>query len=238
MYLTRALLNPRRHGATALLGNPQRMHAAILMGFPQSPTSRVLWRLDSDDPRRPILWITSEHGPDLTHLIEQAGWPAADTPGFQSRDYQVLLNRLGKGQRWAFRLTATPTRWLRPVDGASRGKLVPHTTVEHQTRWLIERAERSGFRILDSPVRLPGLNGQAALQLQLRSRDKTAFGKGGRSDRNRVTLTRVTYDGILEVIDPNALRAVLTQGIGRARAYGCGLLTLAPAKGAVHRDRP
>lgn len=43
-----------------------------------------------------------------------------------------------------------------------------------------------------------------------------------------VTLTRVTYNGILQVTDPAALRRALTGGIGPAKAYGCGLLTLAP----------
>jgi CRISPR system Cascade subunit CasE len=43
-----------------------------------------------------------------------------------------------------------------------------------------------------------------------------------------VTLVTVTFDGRLEITDPEALRRTLTQGIGRARAYGCGLLTLAP----------
>jgi CRISPR system Cascade subunit CasE len=37
----------------------------------------------------------------------------------------------------------------------------------------------------------------------------------------------VTFDGRLEVTDPDALRRTLTQGI-RAKAYGCGLITLAP----------
>jgi len=42
-----------------------------------------------------------------------------------------------------------------------------------------------------------------------------------------VTLVTVTYDGLLEVTDPDALRRTLTRGLGRAKAYGCGLLTLA-----------
>jgi CRISPR system Cascade subunit CasE len=32
---------------------------------------------------------------------------------------------------------------------------------------------------------------------------------------------------MLEVTGPDALRHALTSGIGHARAYGCGLLTLA-----------
>jgi CRISPR system Cascade subunit CasE len=229
MYLTRALLNPRRQGATALLGNPQRLHAAILMGFPTSPTDRILWRLDTDDPRRPILWLTSKDRPDLTHLIEQAGWPTADATGFESKDYRPLLDHLAAGQQYAFRLTATPTRWTRPKPGAARGKLVAHTTVEHQIHWLLNRADRAGFRILDTKTEIPGNDGTPALQLRLRSRDKTVFHKGDAQDRTRVTLTRIAYEGALLVTNPDALRTTLTEGIGRARAYGCGLLTLAPA---------
>jgi CRISPR system Cascade subunit CasE len=45
-----------------------------------------------------------------------------------------------------------------------------------------------------------------------------------------VTVTRVTYDGRLRVVDPDALRRTLTAGLGKAKAYGCGLMTLAPAE--------
>ncbi len=44
-----------------------------------------------------------------------------------------------------------------------------------------------------------------------------------------VTLTTVTYDGILQITDADAFRRALTNGIGHAKAYGCGLLTLAAA---------
>lgn len=39
----------------------------------------------------------------------------------------------------------------------------------------------------------------------------------------------VTFDGRLEVTDPAALRRTLTLGLGKAKAYGCGLMTLAKA---------
>ena len=46
-----------------------------------------------------------------------------------------------------------------------------------------------------------------------------------------VTISKVTYEGLLEVRQADALRSVLTDGIGRAKAYGCGLLTLASVTG-------
>ncbi|MEV5559167.1 type I-E CRISPR-associated protein Cas6/Cse3/CasE [Nonomuraea wenchangensis] len=42
-----------------------------------------------------------------------------------------------------------------------------------------------------------------------------------------VTLQTVTLEGMMQVTDPQLLRQALTQGVGRARGYGCGLISLA-----------
>jgi len=240
MYLTRAYLNPRRDGAQRLLASPHRMHAATLASFPDQPVpapsdrGRVLWRLDPDNPHRPVLWIVSPTRPDLTHIIETAGWPRADTPQWESRSYEPLLQRLATGQRYAFRLTANPTRQIKNDDSKAngapapgprpRGKRVPHATVDHQLDWLSQRAEHAGFRLLPASALLPG-SGEHATQIELRERATARFRKS--DTERRVTIARTTYVGALEVSDADSLRRVLCQGLGHARAYGCGLLTLA-----------
>ncbi|MEU7482087.1 type I-E CRISPR-associated protein Cas6/Cse3/CasE [Lentzea sp. NPDC042327] len=45
-------------------------------------------------------------------------------------------------------------------------------------------------------------------------------------------LSAASFEGRLEITDPDALRHSLTHGIGHGKAYGCGLLTLAPVKRA------
>jgi CRISPR system Cascade subunit CasE len=35
------------------------------------------------------------------------------------------------------------------------------------------------------------------------------------------------FEGVLQISDESLFKAALTNGIGRAKAYGCGLLTLA-----------
>lgn len=224
MYLTRAFINPRRHGAVHLLGSPQRMHAAVLAGFPPvlSEDDRVLWRLDADSTHRVALYIVSAHQPDLTHLVEQVGWPKSDVPSWTTKPYESLLDRLKPGQRYAFRLTANPT-YVEFLGRNQRGRRRPHTTVEHQTDWLLKQSAKAGFRVLPGSSPLPGSE-EAALNLRLVDRQRIKFTKG---EGRQVTLYQVTYQGLLEVTDEHALRAALTQGIGRARAYGCGLLTLA-----------
>lgn len=47
----------------------------------------------------------------------------------------------------------------------------------------------------------------------------------------RWTLKPTSFTGYFKVIDPEQLATVLMAGFGRSRAYGCGLMQIAPAKG-------
>ena len=46
------------------------------------------------------------------------------------------------------------------------------------------------------------------------------FRKGNRGGK----LVTATFDGVLSVKDPNRLTSLLENGIGHAKAFGCGLL--------------
>ncbi|WP_349632395.1 type I-E CRISPR-associated protein Cas6/Cse3/CasE [Streptomyces lydicamycinicus] len=48
-------------------------------------------------------------------------------------------------------------------------------------------------------------------------------------DKRRITHARTRFDGIAHIKDTELLRQRILDGIGRGKAYGCGLLTLAPA---------
>ncbi|MFC5804280.1 type I-E CRISPR-associated protein Cas6/Cse3/CasE [Streptomyces formicae] len=231
-HLTRFRFNTRRTGARRLLTSPQAMHAAVMSSFPHllpgnPDTPRVLWRVDHTSAAVVHLYIVSPTPPDLTHLVEQAGWPAAEGPHWQTGDYSRLLDRLDKGTTWSFRLTANPVHYVRNEDGAPT-KRTAHRVPKHQLAWLLERQERGGFSILIKPEsqRLTE-HGDEHLVI-VRSPRPLSFTKSQDDRRHQVRVTAVTYDGHLEVTDPDRLRTLLTQGLGKARAYGCGLMTLAP----------
>ena len=209
MILTRTYLNARRRGAQRLLGSPQAMHAAILSGFPPGvEAGRPLWRVDDDDPLKPTLYVVSQERPDLTHLEEQAGWPTQ--PMTQSASYDGLLDSLEAGQRWGFRLTVNPTRRV-TINGVA--KILAHVSVEHQTRWLLSRASAIGV----------SFGHEEEPHCRLVRRNVRKFRRGGET----VTLGVASFDGMLTVTDAGLLRSALVSGIGRAKAYGCGLMTLA-----------
>lgn len=220
MYLTRFAINPARRGGRNLLGSPQAMHAAVLAGFPpgidtSTPDGgRVLWRVDHGENQAVHLFVVSPCEPDLTHLVEQAGWPT--TSAWQTRDYSPLLQRLQAGQRWAFRLTANPVRSGR-VAGKEDTQPLAHVTADQQRGWLLERASRLGFAC-ESPSGEP--------TVVVNGRRTVRFARQGA----QVTIAQATFDGQLEVREPDVLRHALVAGIGRAKGYGCGLMTLAPLR--------
>ena len=218
MYLTRFEMNTARRGARDLFASPQRLHAAVLAAFPNSerePTDagRILWRLDQRG-HQTLLYVVSPHQPDLTHLVEAAGWPA--TQGWDTRSYLPLLDRLSVGGQWAFRLAANPVRSRPKTADTGRSQRFGHVTVAQQTSWLLDRAGRNGFIIPETEGKEP--------DVAVHGRRTWKFPRDGRT----VTLATALFEGRLETTDPNTLRRALTHGIGPAKGYGCGLLTLAP----------
>ena len=237
MYLTRFRINTDRSGARRLLSSPQALHAAVMSSFPRLlPTDtdrpRVLWRIDRNARAEMLLHIVSPDAPELAHIVEQAGWPhVADrtSPGWQTLPYVPFLSRLALGDTWAFRLTANPVHNVRRLSGEAT-KRTAHVTPRHQLRWLLHRQKPCGFRVLNSTAPDPHRI-EEKYEVVVHNRRDLSFGKPRlRRDTTAkpVTLVTATFDGQLTVTDPDALRHTLTRGLGKAKAYGCGLMTLSP----------
>ncbi|MER5887540.1 type I-E CRISPR-associated protein Cas6/Cse3/CasE [Streptomyces sp. NPDC001941] len=265
-YLSKIPLNPRRRAAVNLLANPHRLHAAILSALAIQPvTERVLWRQENHTRHRAELLVLTDSRPSWAHLVDDAGWPGADGGEPLIADYTPLLERIARGREFGFRLTANPVQSVsRPAqpseqqtarlkentDSATRqrGFRVAHRTAAQQLEWFLKRGERHGFTIPDASVApgAPGLEPSSNDNSEQRgptpgpaaavvSRDILRFTK--RKDGPRVTLSTATFEGCLRVTDPDALRSALLNGIGPAKGYGQGLLTLAPlhTNEAAHR---
>ncbi|MEV4333588.1 type I-E CRISPR-associated protein Cas6/Cse3/CasE [Streptomyces sp. NPDC049597] len=122
---------------------------------------------------------------------------------------------------------------------------VAHRTTEAQLAWLTSRVHKHGFELLPIPGTAdpaPGIfpfadtetTAEPILDVRLVRRDKHVFTKtvtnetGSKTGTTKVTIAAATYEGTLRVTDPVALARSLISGIGPSKAYGCGLLTLAP----------
>ena len=223
MFLTKIDLAPERRLARKYLGSPQAMHAVVMSatgGHDGNGPGRVLWRVDRGVTT--ALYILSPLEPDCSQLVAEAG-----TAGTQARtlDYSPFLASLDAGQLWAFRLAANPSYSASRGPGV-RGQRYGHVTVEQQRQWLIDRVPRFGFELM--PVdHADGEGTDEAVLVAYRERPVFNRRRPGGEGYDRVTINRTVYEGVLRVTDPELLRRALIAGIGRSKAYGCGLMTLA-----------
>lgn len=201
MYFAKAELNRRRRGAVRLLSDPQRMHAATMSCFGVEDPGRVLWRVDSGS-HVDTLYVVAPERPDLTHIVEDAGWPEAHPA--QVREYAPLLDRLAPGMEVGYRFTGNPTK-VKTFGGAKKRIAL---SAPDQVEWAQRVLTEAGLETVPD----------------LESRETTRFTKD-KSER-QVVLSRATFMGSGVITDPGLLRRALTDGIGRGKAYGCGLLTL------------
>ncbi|MEU7022209.1 type I-E CRISPR-associated protein Cas6/Cse3/CasE [Streptomyces sp. NPDC046203] len=89
----------------------------------------------------------------------------------------------------------------------------------------------------ESAPTVPEKDDEGNYQVVVHDRVPVQFGKRpGSSARSApgpgadVRFARATFDGRLRITDGAAFRRVLTHGLGKSKAYGCGLMTLAPAR--------
>ena len=223
MFLTKIDLAPERRLARKYLGSPQAMHAVVMGatgGNIGDGPGRVLWRVDRGTTT--ALYILSPLEPDCSQLVAEVG--AAGTQA-RTLDYSPFLASLDAGQLWAFRLAANPSYSASRGPGV-RGQRYGHVTVEQQRQWLVERAPRHGFELM--PVdHVDDEGSDGAVMVVHRERPVFNRRRSEGEGRDRVTINRTVYEGVLRITDPDSLRRALIAGIGRSKAYGCGLMTLA-----------
>lgn len=235
-YLSSIPINPLRRHGQRLITNRQLMHAALLGGMAVQPVEeRILWRLDNARHSASALVLTQSR-PSWDHLVEQAGWPGADGGAPKIADYSPLLAIIVKGRRFSFRTTLnTVSSSHRPAKPSSaqkkhldaesgRAVLLGERSAPNQLSWFLKRAaddnDQWGFTVGDST--------SPTVRIVERSHERFTRRRG----QPQVTLDIATFEGELEVTDPEIMTRTLLSGIGRAKAYGCGLVTLAPTDGS------
>ena len=250
IYLTKMILNPRSNRVRAEVGNPQELHKTISRGFPaienppelkkhEQKTPRneynILHRLDIE-PRRgtAFLLVQSEHEPDWSFLPADYA-DEIEKPKEISENYNSIEN----GMRLIFRLQANPTKRIGKSDEKADIRFKPSgenktirrrvglRTDEERFGWLERQGERFGFTIADLKINPAVRNVISAKE------GKIEFKKPDEKDgkkKKTVTYGSVVFEGVLQVSDADKFRDALINGIGQGKAYGFGLLSIAPAR--------
>ncbi len=209
MYLSRIRLDTASRQTIRGLAAPNVFHGAV-ESAEAGERSRKLWRVDKLHGESYLL-ILSEREIDFSGVCEQFGYGGRA----ECKCYDSLLERVTDGSRWQFRLTANPTVQLFDPN-KKRGRVLAHITTEHQANWLLKQAEKNGFSLDKEQF--------------LVTASKWYEFKRNRNEKSRVHMLAVTYEGILTVTDAEKFRNALTAGIGREKAFGMGMLTVAGIK--------
>lgn len=212
-YLTRIELDPYKKLTQLALNNANMFHGAIEKTF-DNTEERKLWRVDSLRGRR-YLMIVSSSCPDFTPLLHQFAPDGAES---QTKSYDAFLDSIEEGSKWNFRLCGVPLVSKKmPDNPMGTGKRFAIIKEEEQKEWLFKKGALHGFTV--DPDRLLVLDkGPADLR------------KGAGDDRHEFKIRKVVFDGVLTVTDPDAMRLALVNGIGRERAFGGGMITIAPLR--------
>lgn len=251
LYLSRLVLNPESWHVRSELANAYEMHRTLMCAFPQASTGTkqgarenfgVLFRADQDDKQRCVkLYVQSFVRPDWSFLDGRAGYlvSAIDPP----KDVGPIYQKLEEGQVVSFRLRANPTKrvWHGATGaGALHGQRIGLRTEKEQIEWLARKGRRAlhenekyggsgGFELVLASQR--GGDGQAVWvpRVRIQCEGIQSSQKRGKSPTSQIKHLAVRFDGILRITDANAFCEVIASGIGPAKAFGFGLLSIAPA---------
>jgi CRISPR system Cascade subunit CasE len=177
------------------------MHRTLSRAFGDHPDryaeARVLFRVDEIDEGRRAMALVQSAVPP-----DWSHHCKLETYLEADPQTKPFSPELRAGQRLAFRLRANPTVCR---DGKREGLY----REEDCLAWIERKAVESGFRIVRLAMRPPE---------KLRCRT---------SEGRNVAIASALFDGVLVVDDPERLVDAVRVGIGKAKGFGFGLLSLA-----------
>lgn len=209
MYLSLLRLNPHSLRAMTEASRPYELHRSLLTAFPREAAGepvRILFRLDTN----------SETG-NMSVLVQsdrRPVWTQFNNSGSLVSEYKCkeFNPQFSPGQILRFRLRANPTKRMNDT-GKRQGVLREEELLE----WLRNKGLKGGYDLIS----VTALNER--------------FAKDKKTDsfkvKHDITLLSVKFEGLLRVTDTKAFRDTIENGIGSAKGFGFGLLSIAPIRG-------
>ena len=237
LFLSRLWLNPKSRLVRRDLGDCHALHRSAMKAFPvtDKPAREefgVLYRLEADERRnRLVLLVQSYVAPNWAQLpVDRNGQPYC-LAAPESKRVEDSFLALRSGRRLLFRLRANPTYCKSSgKQSGRRGKPLAVFGEENQLAWLQRQGTVGGFRVESARV-WPDISSS-----DKRAPNSSVGWQQGHKDAggNPLTFGAGVFEGELVITDDALFQAALRNGIGRGKAYGFGLLSLAPAAVSPH----
>ncbi|HRJ34274.1 MAG TPA: type I-E CRISPR-associated protein Cas6/Cse3/CasE [Fimbriimonadaceae bacterium] len=204
LYLSRLILNANHPQAKSEAMHPYELHRTICKAFENPEEARILFRADADRPGEVHVIVQSLVAPEWDRVIAKDGYITdKDEPK------QVELTGLRAGLPLRFRLRCRPSKRVGEPGSPDVGKRKSLKDKDEIFDWLHRKGEESGFEVKDVGF-------------------DRVYWYESREGKQEKPLGAVQFDGVLIVTDPDKLREAVRNGIGPQKAYGFGLLSLAP----------
>jgi CRISPR system Cascade subunit CasE len=220
MYLSRLRLGESTK-CRALRFSVTKLHGIIERCF-DGDRERVLWRIDKLGGREYVL-ILSNRLPNLSYAAEQICDEGEIIEN--GKNYDKTLENIKCGDIYRFRLRANPVIKYGDKKQKEKGKKYEsiaspneHTekdiengaSPDTQRNWLTKRAASFGFSLNEERFAVV----------------KTEWVKVVKQGVKPFSFKAAEFEGILTVTDADLFKHTLELGIGREKAYGCGMMTV------------
>lgn len=195
---------------------------------------QTLWRLFDEDPnaKRDFLYRQAVEQGQIKYYILSKRKPIDKTGIWYVEGPKTYNPILKIDQKLFFMLKANPVVTVSSKTGQKqRHDIVMH---EKQTigyskipinkrvplqkliqnkciKWLHRKAKSNGFEFKDSEVLADGYQQHKIQKIK---------------PKNNIHYSTVDFQGILTVIDPELFQHALIKGIGKSKAFGCGLILI------------
>lgn len=195
---------------------------------------RLVWSLFSQDGNETRDFLFRPEPGDLGRFTTVSHRPPIDRHELweiETKDYEPVLRN---GTRLRFSLRANPTISRRDGDREARHDVVMDAKTRARdageavgtgdliqdaaTEWLIRKGDVHGFKVQPGDVAVDGYTRSVFRHVNRRG------------DQGEIVIAGVDFDGYLDVTDAELFGRALIDGIGRARAFGFGLLLVRPAR--------
>jgi CRISPR system Cascade subunit CasE len=165
---------------------------------------RVVYSLFQDKEDR-ILYCDLGGGPQGRQLLILSGAHPEDPDGKLQVLSRAVPDNFTSKDNYGFKIVINPVRC-----DSKTGKRVPIKDPEEIKQWFLNKAPSWGFSVSEDAIEI------------LRTDVLQFDGKG----KNRITAAQAHVRGLLSVLDRDLFRNSFEFGIGRSKAFGCGLLQL------------
>lgn len=245
MYLSKAYLNTLSRFVLRDISDHREMHRTVSSAFPDvigglsaRQKYKILYRIEFQLKKNRIyLLLQSKEKPKWQNIEQKYPDYLLEKP--KVKDISEFINDLKKDMICRFKLRANPTKKISGNQKKSedkekkypplgkRGTRIPLKREEQQIQWLVRKGEVGGFK----PKLVRVAKEQPVHDLiVLPDRTFLISPSKGKNSRPEITLYSVVFEGHLTINDREKFIETLQNGIGPGKAYGFGLLSVAPLR--------